>query len=345
MIVFFGCLTAAFTWLLCMVVMGAIAATGLLLTMAVMTVFLVWVRRIPREARKRGVKQGLLAGLVAGLAVLAYTRHQEQLQEALDLLQILFGMSVLMLPLFLLAWLASTHIVTWIGSEEAHASRHHNQAARLLTAIVALALLLFMLPMCSPPTLSMDQAHRTAIKNRGRGIWIAIVSGSMERELFGLPPLWPRDLGFSGNESSTDYFRRLMSNEAGEVTDNQEEALAPDLCHSYLCGPGLREATSARAFAAENNAWQVVCVDSNTPAWVPFLISRNADFGDWLTPTSRVRLIRSGPLKLRRVLWVTQGGGIYDARFNLFNVGMLFPPEERGPGLATTSMVYRIMRP
>ena len=78
---------------------------------------------------------------------------------------------------------------------------------------------------------------------------------------------------------------------------------------------------------------------------MPLLISRNADFGDWLTPTSRVRLVRSGPLKLRHVLWVTHGGAIYDARFKTFNAGMLFPPEEIGSCAATTSMVYRIMRP
>lgn len=350
MMMFFGCLTTAVTWNLCLFFMGVIAPAWIVLTtlllLALMTAFLVWVRRMPSDARRRGIKQGLLAGLIPNLAVMAYAWHRGgELADALNVSPFLLLGFVFLLPPFLLACFVSKYILVWIGVEEVHSTRHANQAARLLTVIVAITLMLFLLQPCSLPRSAMDQARSTGMKNRCRGIWCAIVAASMEREEKGLPALWPRDLGFTGNESSTDYFRRLMSDEAGKVTDDRTEALAPDLSPSIFCGSGQREAASAAAFAAKNNAWQVVCLDSNAPAVVPFLITRNADFGDWLTPTSRVRLIRSGPLKLRHVLWVTRGGGIFDARFKTFSVGMLFPPEGRVPGLATTSMVYRIMRP
>jgi hypothetical protein len=167
----------------------------------------------------------------------------------------------------------------------------------------------------------------------------------MEREEKGLSALWPRDLGFTGTESSTDYFRRLMSDEAGEITEDVDKRLVSDLGYWAFAGPGLRAATSAAAFAAENNAWQVVCVDSNTPSLMPWLISRNVDFGDWLTPTSQPRFIRSGPLNLRRVVWVSRGGGIFDARFKSFRTEMLFDLWGGVQAPAATSMTYRIMRP
>ncbi len=174
---------------------------------------------------------------------------------------------------------------------------------------------------------------------------VAILSGVMEREVQGLPALWPRELGFTGSERSTDYFRRLLSDEAGEITEDAGRRLVSDLGHWSLTGPGLRKAASAAAFAAENNPWQVVCIGSNVPSWAPFLISRNVDFGEWLTPTSQPRFIRSGPLNLRRVVWVTRGSGIYDARFKFFRTEMLFDSWGGYQDGTTTSMAYRIMRP
>jgi hypothetical protein len=78
---------------------------------------------------------------------------------------------------------------------------------------------------------------------------------------------------------------------------------------------------------------------------VPFLISRNVDFGECLTPTSKPRFIRSGPLNLRHVVWVTRGGGIIDARFKSFRTEMLFGSWGGLQDAAPTSMAYRIMQP
>lgn len=220
-----------------------------------------------------------------------------------------------------------------------------SRAARLFAVMFAALLFLFFLQPCSLSHSGVDQARTTSMKNRGRGIWTAILSGSMEREEKGLPALWPREMGLRGSESSTEYFRRLLSDEAGAITEDTERRLASDLSPEIFAGPGLRLAVSAAAFAAENNAWQVVCIDSNAPTEAPFLISRNVDFGEWLTPTSKPRFIRSGPLNLRHVVWVTRGGGIYDARFKTFRTEMLFTTWGGYQDAAATSMVYRIMRP
>jgi hypothetical protein len=219
------------------------------------------------------------------------------------------------------------------------------KAARWLAALVAITLFLALLGSCPLTFTGIEQARATSMKGRGRGIWAAVLSGSFEREEKGLPALWPQELGFTGTESSTDYFRRLMSDETGKIAEDAAIWLASDLNYEMPGGPGLRKATSAAAFAAENNAWQVVCVDSNTPSDVPFLISRNVDFGDWLTPTSHPRFIRSSPLNLRRVVWVTCGGAIIDARFKNFRTETLFLPRGGWQDPTATSMVYRIMRP
>ncbi len=349
---FYLCVTAATTWLFYLVFLEMTAPAWLvlsvLLLLALMTAFLAWVRRMPGDARRRGFKQGMIISLVPVLAVLVYAWRQGQLQDALLFLPIsLIAVSILLLAPYWLAWHLSTRLLIQSDADkdETETAQHPAAAAFWMAVMVAATLFVFCVGPWAQSLKQLDLARATGMKSRCRGIWTAIVAGSMEREAKGLPPLWPCDLGFTGNESSTDYFRRLMSDETGEVTDDREEALAPDLSPSFIDGPGLREATSARAFAAEHNAWQVVCVDSNTPAWVPFLISRNADFGDWLTPTSQVRLIRSGPLKLRNVVWVTCSGGIYDARFNLFRTDMMYPPGQIGRGTATTAMVFRIMRP
>jgi hypothetical protein len=59
LMVLYGCLTAAVTWLLIQLFMDAIAPAGIvlatLLLLALMTAFLVWVRRMPGDARRRGV--------------------------------------------------------------------------------------------------------------------------------------------------------------------------------------------------------------------------------------------------------------------------------------------------
>ncbi len=91
-------------------------------------------------------------------------------------------------------------------------------------------------------------------------------------------------------------------------------------------------------------SWQVVCIGEDAPPGAPFLISRNVDVGDTLTPTSQVRFIRSGPLKIRHVVWLTRGGGNFNAPIKGFAATRFFGGcGDLDPAL--TSAVYRVMRP
>ena len=191
----------------------------------------------------------------------------------------------------------------------------------------------------------VDLARATRMKSRHRALWVALVCASDERVSVGRAPLWPKDLGFTGSETSTAYFRRLLAPEAGQVVERRQDWLVPDLSFWALGGPGLREAAAAKDFGPENNAWQVVCIGEDADAGAPFLNSRNVDFGDTLTPTSQVRFVRSGPLRLRRVVWLTRGGGTYDASFRVFTPAMLFRDVYADSDPAATATVYRVMQP
>lgn len=137
----------------------------------------------------------------------------------------------------------------------------------------------------------------------------------------------------------------MLSSEAGQIVERNEGRIVCDLEAGYMGGPGLSEAMSAEKFSSENNAWQVVCIGEDAPAGMPFLITRNVDFGDTLTSTSQVRFIRSGPLRLRQVVWLTHGGGIFAASFHTFTSAMLFRDIYDDADPSATSAIYRVMRP
>lgn len=339
------CLYAAgtLTWLFSRLFLDVIAFGWIILIaillLGVLTCGLAWWRRLPRAARVRGARYGLLAGLIPATWVLMTAWHEGQWRDALLFPAIILAATaIILLPFGALAWMASTELNRHRTRTDAPAPSG-SQTVWITVAVTAI-LTVFCLGCWYPSTSAMMNSRATSLKSRGRGIWSAVVSAAMERGARGLPALWPRELGFTGTESSTDYFRRLLADEAGELTDDPGLRLVPDLSTWSLGAHGLPEAPSAHAFSAKHNAWQVVCVDSNTPLSHPFLISRNVDLGDWLTPTSTIRVIRSGPLNLRHVVWVTRGGGIFDANFNRMHIGLLFPPNESPP-----SRPYRIMRP
>lgn len=319
---------------------------ALLISLALACV-LVLARRLPIALRKQGLKHAAVIGLLLILAFLAYFWRQGDFRDALLFLPLtLLAVLLALVPLFALSWVASSLI---LGSArvQAHATRilkspfKSRLAGGLFSVAVVACLIIFLLIPWKQVLTTVDSARATRMKSRNRGIWVAITSESEERQASGLPLLWPHDLGFTGSESSTDYFRRLFANEAGQIMARHEDRLVPDLNTWSLGGPGLPKAASAEAFGPENNAWQVVCIGENAPAMAPFLISRNVDFGDTLTPTSHVHFIRSGPLRLRRIVWLTRGGGIYATTPNLFKVARFFVDQD----LPDAPTAYRVMRP
>src|SRR5690606_6978319 len=116
-------------------------------------------------------------------------------------------------PLFVLAWGVSSPILGSArlrtrAAESFYASR---LAGRPFTCALPACLLLFLLVPWAWVLSAVDAARVTRMKSRNRGIWISLAAESDERASAGLPPLWPKDLGFTGSESSTSYFRRLLS--------------------------------------------------------------------------------------------------------------------------------------
>lgn len=171
----------------------------------------------------------------------------------------------------------------------------------------------------------------------GRGIWIAIISANSEREAKGVTTLWPKELGFSRSRSSTEYFRRLMSDETGRPTTNPADRIAGDLAPYMLGSHGVRQADSVADFRRENNAWIVICIGSNTPSDTAFLVSRNVDLGKTAGSTSKLLLVKSPITSPRRhVVWITRGGGAFEASPESVTGAQLFP---------STNETYDVMYP
>ena len=188
-----------------------------------------------------------------------------------------------------------------------------------LTMIEAIVILVVMLVLASAFDLffdssSIDAAKATMMKNRGRGIWVAVVSANAEREASGTNDVWPKDLGFDKSRTSTEYFRLLMSDTNGCTTTNQSQQVASDLRTDMLGGVGVPYAASPGSFTKANNAWAALCVGDDTPSEEPFLVTRNVDIGRVASASSAITLKEAKPFGRERAVWVTRGGGIFDTR-------------------------------
>ena len=169
---------------------------------------------------------------------------------------------------------------------------------------------------------AMGQAQATAMKNKGRGIWVAVTSANMEREPLSLGALWPEELKKEGLiEGKTDsYFTYLMSDGEGKeskLADTTDDQVVSDLTTSSLIANGVTPA-SGDTLKAENIAWSVCEVGDNTPAEIPFLFSRNM-ITETIEPASggnakHLTLSNEKPFGSTRAVWVTRGGGVFDAR-------------------------------
>lgn len=86
---------------------------------------------------------------------------------------------------------------------------------------------------------------------------------------------------------------------------------------------------------ANNIGWRVATVSSSFTSYDAFLISKD------IVPVIRsgasndlVTLSRTGPFRGRRVVWVTRGGGLFDARKKyVTNWGLFFPTTNNVPFL------------
>jgi type II secretory pathway pseudopilin PulG len=194
----------------------------------------------------------------------------------------------------------------------------HNQNGFTLVDLLVVLVLLLILGVLLFPGRGhpIDQARAVAMKCKGRGVWVAIISANNEREAIKRGPLWPHEArlpieqGGAGLHfaTATDYFKELMAG------DDPEHSLAPDLCPELLSARDY-PSNNATRLTAQNIAWRVADVSESFADGDAFLISKDippvARSG---ASNDRVTLSRSGPFKGKHVVWVCRGGGVFDER-------------------------------
>ena len=213
----------------------------------------------------------------------------------------------------------------------------------LIVMVVVVVFLALFLDSTVCGTSAIEQAASSAMKNKGRGIWKAVLTANAERELFGLPSVWPKDLGFDASRTSTEYFRMLI----------QPETMCENLKPGIFGGGGVPVADSVSSFSSANNAWNVICVSTQTPnnetnsLGVPFLITRNVTMGRQVNALSPLTFDKRSPFKKppfrnQRCVYVTVDGGCFDRRKEYLSLPSGWSAVLEGMG---TNTVYDVMFP
>jgi type II secretory pathway pseudopilin PulG len=162
---------------------------------------------------------------------------------------------------------------------------------------------------------AIEQSKATAFKNKGRGVWTAVVTANAEREPLGLQAVWPSI--FPTNCSSTGYFVFLMNQ------GTSGSAICEDLKVGVFAGSGVTPAADVGSFTSINNAWCLL-VDSNTLAETAFIFTKNISFGT--TPPATVSgstypaIDTTRGVNIKRGVYVTYGGGCIDRRAKYIGV-------------------------
>ena len=184
---------------------------------------------------------------------------------------------------------------------------------------------------------AMNQARATALKNKGRGVWTAVLSANMEREPLNLDSVWPADLmgddaaddsKISGNTADA-YFSYLLS--AGESTSDTtiegdaDSRVVSDLTPESITAQGIPAAAIGSSVEPKNCAWHVLGVNNSTPGEMPFMITKNVDISGSIQQvqddkTTKLASFKADtdPFRAARAVWVTRGGSVADARPKFF---------------------------
>ena len=213
-------------------------------------------------------------------------------------------------------------------------------------AIVVIFGILFILLMVPVITNAIHVNKATSLKQKSRGIWVAIVTANSDRELTDLPPFWPGDLAKHGITftNAEEYFTYLMSDGINTtvIAPNSEQRLVPDLKPESLTAPGLTAAKPGGPVLPENNAWHVVMINDESPPEMPFLVSRNAKASvfsyskiaefqtrEAVESTALIPLNKSvKPYGDKLLAWISKGGATLDAKKNYLNRARLFYIEQ-----------------
>jgi hypothetical protein len=134
---------------------------------------------------------------------------------------------------------------------------------------------------------AMLQANAAAVGQRGREIYIGIVTANTGREPLGEGLVWPKtplpegvasekiNLFTKGFKTSTDYFKAL-ADEENYGTDKWESVI-PGFDYTKLAGGGVPPCENHRLTAA-NNMWAIAAnmTDADNEE-IPVIITRNVD--------------------------------------------------------------------
>ena len=190
---------------------------------------------------------------------------------------------------------------------------------------------------------AMSSAQATALKTKGRGIWVAVTSANMEREPLNLGVIWPSEAVDKEqiSENAVAYFNFLLSDGTDKTksTDDADVRVVGDLTPDALIASGVTAATAGDALTEDNIAWGVVKIKDSSPSEVPFIISRNFNGQTSLSQQDAATTAALDldadikPFNEKRAVWVTRGGGTFDARRKYFTESQLM-------GLGDSSVSY-----